>query len=66
MHQCGCCAGYHQLFRESVQRLEALGGTEAVLDMASFLAAAKLLYESALLAERVSGLRAFLEQGRVR
>ena len=49
-----------------MQRLQALGGTKAVLDMGSFLAAAKLLYESALLAERVSGLRAFLEQGRVR
>ena len=59
-------AGYHQLFKEAVQRLEGQGGRKITLDMSSFLAAAKLLYESALLAERVSGLRAFLEQGRVR
>lgn len=62
----GQSAGYHQLFKEAVQRLEGLGGRKTTLDMSSFLAAAKLLYESALLAERVSGLRAFLEQGRVR
>ena len=46
--------------------MEGLGGQRVSVDMSSFAAAAKLLYESALVAERYSGIRSFLEQGQVR
>ena len=46
--------------------MEGLGGCKRVLAMTSFMAAARMLYESALLAERVSGLRSFLDQHKVR
>lgn len=59
-------AGYRRLFDEAVLRLEGLGGRRVPVDMSSFAAAARLLYESALVAERYSGIRAFLEQNKVR
>ena len=57
---------YVRLFQEASQRLEKMGGSLVEVDFAPFTAAARSLYESALVAERVSGLRAFLQPNGVR
>ena len=46
--------------------MERVGGRCVPVDMTAMAAAAKMLYESALIAERYSGIHAFLEQGKVR
>ena len=58
-------AGYHELFQEAVKRLEKQGGRQVDINFSPFAAAAKLLYESAFVAERYSGIRSFLEKDHV-
>lgn len=58
-------AGYERLFAEAAERLEGLGGVRVAVDFEAFAAAAAMLYTSAFLAERYSGVRAFLEAGQV-
>ncbi len=58
-------AGYERLYREAAQRLEQLGGVPVPIDFDPFATIAGLLYTSACLAERYSGVRAFLEAGQV-
>ena len=64
-----CCwvitAEYHELFGDAVKSLEAQGGRRQDIDFSPFAATAKLLYESAFLAERYSGIKTFLEQDEV-
>ncbi|BDA50535.1 probable urea amidolyase [Coccomyxa sp. Obi] len=55
--------GYERLYREAAQRLEQLGGVPVPIDFDPFATIASLLYTSAFLAERYSGVRAFLEAG---
>jgi Asp-tRNA(Asn)/Glu-tRNA(Gln) amidotransferase A subunit family amidase len=57
--------GYQRLYDEAVQRLEDLGGTAVPIDFEAFAHTASLLYTSAFLAERYSGVRSFLESGQV-
>lgn len=61
-----CLAGYERLFGEAVQRLQQLGGLAVPIDFEPFATTANLLYTSAFLAERYSGVRDFLEAGQVR
>lgn len=63
---CVWAAGYERLYREAAQRLEELGGVPVPIDFEPFATVAGLLYTSAFLAERYSGVRAFLEAGQVR
>jgi allophanate hydrolase len=53
---------YARLFKESVRRLEALGGRCAEIDFGPFLAAARLLYEGPWVAERYCAVGEFLER----
>ncbi|HWE00925.1 MAG TPA: allophanate hydrolase [Tepidisphaeraceae bacterium] len=53
-------SGAEALYKESVGRLEALGGTAVVIDFAPFADAGMLLYDGPWVAERVSGLREFV------
>lgn len=48
------------LYREAVARLESLGGTAVVVDLAPFLEAARLLYEGPWVAERWAGVGDFV------
>ena len=64
--ECVWAAGYERLYREAAQRLEQLGGVPVPIDFEPFATVAGLLYTSAFLAERYSGVRAFLEAGQVR
>ena len=59
-------AGYERLYGEAVQRLQQLGGVPVPIDFEPFATTAELLYTSAFLAERYSGVRSFLEAGQVR
>jgi allophanate hydrolase len=49
-----------KLYRSAIRRMEALGGTRVVIDLAPFLAAGALLYDGAWVAERLAGLRQFV------
>ncbi|KAL3157245.1 hypothetical protein ABBQ38_001481 [Trebouxia sp. C0009 RCD-2024] len=53
---------YHELFKEAIKRLEKQGGRLVEIDFTPFATVAKLLYESAFIAERYSGIRNFLEK----
>lgn len=57
-------AGYSRLFREAVERMQALGGQLVPIDLAPFDQAAPMLYQDAFLAERYSAIRSFLERGK--
>ena len=48
-------------FQDARSRLQALGGTEVLIDYAPLAQAATLLYESALVAERYVAVRAFFD-----
>lgn len=50
-------------FAAAAARLEAIGGRRVELDFAPFAAVAAMLYQSSFVAERYSGIRAFLEGG---
>lgn len=49
------------LFEQAIKRLEAAGGQRIDIDFSDFLAAARLLYEGAYVAERYAALRPFME-----
>eukprot|EP00803_Ostreobium_quekettii_P003778 evm.model.scf_329EXC.2 EVM.evm.TU.scf_329EXC.2 scf_329EXC:17023-24592(+) len=51
------------LFAEAVGRLEKLGYQKVEIDYAPFAAVASLLYGGAFVAERISGIREFLQKG---
>jgi allophanate hydrolase len=53
------------MFQEAVNSLKAQGGQQIDIDFSPFAATAKLLYESAFVAERYSGIRAFLDKDEV-
>ena len=48
-------------FAQSIEQLQALGGTPVTIDYAPLAAAAALLYESALVAERYAAVREFFD-----
>ncbi|KAA6421491.1 MAG: allophanate hydrolase [Trebouxia sp. A1-2] len=50
------------MFQEAVTSLKAQGGQQVDIDFSPFAITAKLLYESAFVAERYSGIRAFLDK----
>lgn len=58
-------AEYSELFVEATKRLQQQGGQQVEIDFSPFAATAKLLYESAFVAERYSGIRGFLDDGKV-
>ena len=63
---CLLSAEYKELFQEAIKSLKSQGGQqEEELDFSPFAATAKLLYESAFVAERYSGIRAFLDKDKV-
>jgi allophanate hydrolase len=49
-------------FQQSIENMKSLGGKPVFFDYAPFAEAAALLYESALVAERLEGIRSFFEQ----
>ncbi len=49
-------------FRDAVKRLRQLGGKPVAIDYSPLAAAAALLYESALVAERYAAVRGFFDQ----
>ena len=49
------------MFDEAAARLEALGGQRVPINFEPMAEVARLLYESAFIAERYSGIRSFLE-----
>ncbi len=53
---------YARLFDAAVARLEALGGERVEIDLAPFLAAARLLYEGPWIAERYAAVGDFIER----
>ena len=53
------------MFKEAIKRLEKQGGRLVQVDFTPFATVAKLLYESAFVAERYSGIRSFLEKTQV-
>jgi allophanate hydrolase len=54
-------AAYAALFQAAAARLASLGGQPVVVDLEPFLAAARLLYEGAWIAERYAALEPFLK-----
>ncbi len=48
-------------FDESIARMKALGGTPVTIDFTPLAAAAALLYESAIVAERYTAIRSFFD-----
>jgi allophanate hydrolase len=48
-------------FAEAIARLQAMGGVPVMVDFAPLAAAAALLYESALVAERYTAIRTFFD-----
>lgn len=56
-----CDALSHAAFDRALQQLQSLGGTPVNIDYAPFAAAADLLYESALVAERYAAIRGFFD-----
>ncbi len=55
-------AAYRELFAQSVERLQSLGGTPKSVDLAPFLEAARLLYEGPWVAERYAAIRRFFDE----
>ena len=56
--------GYADLFKQAAKRLEDLGGTCVTdFDFSLFAATAAMLYETAFIAERYSGVQDFLMTG---
>lgn len=55
-------AAYRELFAQSIERLQALGGTAVTIDFAPFLDAARLLYQGPWVAERYAAIRAFFDE----
>jgi allophanate hydrolase len=53
---------YARLFDATVERLETLGGVRVEIDLAPFLAAARLLYEGPWIAERYAAVGDFIER----
>ena len=53
------------MFQEAVNSLKAQGGQQEDIHFSPFAITAKLLYESAFVAERYSGIRAFLDRDKV-
>jgi allophanate hydrolase len=53
---------YAQLFAQSIQRLEALGGTRVEIDFEPFLEAARLLYEGPWVTERYVAIEEFIRE----
>jgi allophanate hydrolase len=53
--------GYAEAFRAAADRLRAAGGRVEPIPFASFLAAARLLYDGALVAERYAAVGAFVD-----
>jgi len=51
-------------FATAAARLESLGGKQVEIDFAPFAEIAAMLYQSSFVAERYSGLHAFLDAGR--
>ena len=64
-HSLLCIAVYEQLFSQAIARMQSIGGQLIQVDFEPFVQTARLLYESAFVAERYSGIRSFLESGRV-
>lgn len=60
-----CHAEYQELFAEAARKLQQQGGQQVDIDFSPFAATAKLLYESAFVAERYSGIRDFLDNDKV-
>ncbi|MBX3609480.1 MAG: allophanate hydrolase [Hydrogenophaga sp.] len=56
-----CDAPSRAAFEQAVAQLQALGGTPVSFDYTPFAAAADLLYESALVAERYAAIRGFFD-----
>jgi allophanate hydrolase len=54
-------AGYAELYRQSIDRLKAMGGTPVEIDYAPFRDAAQLLYGGPWVAERTAAVGAFME-----
>lgn len=52
-------SAYKTLFWESVERLEALGGSRVEIDFTPFMDTAKLLYHGPWIAERYCGIKEF-------
>ena len=63
----GSCvlAEYQELFQDAIKSLQQQGGQQVNIDFSPFATTAKLLYESAFVAERYSGIRGFLDSGKV-
>lgn len=55
-------AEFDSMFKDAIARMESLGGQRVEIDFAPFSEVAGLLYGGALVAERLSGLRKFLEK----
>ncbi|MCW5621900.1 MAG: allophanate hydrolase, partial [Burkholderiales bacterium] len=51
-----------RLFAQSVERLQALGGTAVEIDLAPFLEAARLLYDGPWVAERYAAIGVFFDR----
>ena len=49
-------------FAAAIARLESVGGQRVEVDFSPFAEAAALLYQSSFVAERYSGIRAFLDK----
>ena len=60
-----CSAEYQELFADAVKMLQQQGGQQVEIDFSPFADTARLLYESAFVAERYSGIRGFLDNGKV-
>lgn len=58
-------AEYRELFQEAIKALEKQGGQQIQIDFSPFATTAKLLYESAFVAERYSGIKSFLDTNQV-
>jgi allophanate hydrolase len=54
-------AEYARLFADGVRRLESVGGSVRIVDIGSFLDAARLLYDGPWVAERYAAVGDFLE-----
>ena len=53
------------MFQEAINSLKSQGGQQVDINFSPFATTAKLLYESAFVAERYSGIRAFLDKDKV-
>lgn len=56
------CVVFTSLFEDAICRLESLGGKRVEMDFSPFLKIASLLYGGAFVAERLSGIREFLQK----